>query len=103
MELLADRDREEARNILDSIMLAELSPKRLQILQEATPRLTRAGVIWNPATPLYVVDGPPLFTHRATFLKLATAARLPVISGERQYTDEGRRWFITSSISARRR
>jgi putative ABC transport system substrate-binding protein len=117
-----------------SIMLAELSPKRLQILKEAIPGLTRVGVVWNPATPwhakavenlnamaaalaidlsfasvrtpedigpavavvrrahaqaLYVVDGPPLFTHRAGFLKLATAARLPVISGERQYTDEG--------------
>ena len=117
-----------------SIMLAELSGKRLQLLREAMPRLTRVGVIWNPATPwhakavenlkataaslgmdlsfatvrtpeeigpavstvsrahpqaLYVVDGPPLFTHRATFLELATTARLPVISSERQYTDEG--------------
>lgn len=117
-----------------SIMLAELSAKRLQLLKEAIPRLTRVGVIWNPATPwhakavenlkavapalaielsfasvrtpeeigpavaavnrahpqaLYVVDGPPLFTHRTTFLKLATTARLAVISGERQYTDEG--------------
>jgi putative tryptophan/tyrosine transport system substrate-binding protein len=117
-----------------SIMLAELSAKRLQLLKEALPKLTRAGVMWNPATPwhpravenlkamasslaielsfasvrtpeeigpavttisranaqaLYVVDGPPLFTHRATFLKLTAASRLPVISGERQYTDEG--------------
>ena len=117
-----------------SIMLAELSVKRLQLLKEAIPRLTRVGVVWNPATPwhakavenlkamaaslaielsfasvrtpeeigpavaavrrahaqaLYVVDGPPLFTHRATFLKLASTARLAVISGERQYTDEG--------------
>jgi putative ABC transport system substrate-binding protein len=117
-----------------SIMLAELSVKRLQLLKEAIPRLTRVGVVWNPATPwharavenlktvasslgidlsfvsvrtpeeigpavaavnrahaqaLYVVDGPPLFTHRTTFLKLATTARLAVISGERQYTDEG--------------
>jgi putative tryptophan/tyrosine transport system substrate-binding protein len=117
-----------------SIMLAELSVKRLQLLKEAIPKLTRVGVVWNPATPwhtkavenlkataaslgidlsfvsvrtpeeigpavaavsrahaqaLYVVDGPPLFTHRTTFLKLATTARLAVISGERQYTDEG--------------
>jgi putative tryptophan/tyrosine transport system substrate-binding protein len=117
-----------------SIMLAELSVKRLQLLKEAIPRLTRVGVVWNPATPwhakavenlkataaslgidlsfvsvrtpeeispavaavsrahaqaLYVVDGPPLFNHRTTFLKLATTARLAVISGERQYTDEG--------------
>ena len=117
-----------------SIILAELSAKRLQLLKEAIPRLTRVGVVWNPATPwhakavenlkamaaslaidlsfatvrtpeeiapavttvsrahaqaLYVVDGPPLFTHRTTFLKLATTARLAVISGERQYTEEG--------------
>jgi len=41
------------------------------------------------AQAVYVVDGPPLFAHRAAFLKLTTAARLPVISGERQYTDDG--------------
>ena len=117
-----------------SIMLAELSAKRLQLLKEAIPRLTRVAAVWNPSTPwhakavenlkamapalaielsfasvrtpeeidpavaaanrahaqaLFVVDGPPLFTHRTTFLKLAAKARLPVISGERQYTDEG--------------
>ena len=34
-----------------SIMLAELSATRLQLLKEATPKLTRVGVVWNPATP----------------------------------------------------
>jgi putative ABC transport system substrate-binding protein len=34
-----------------SIMLAELSAKRLQVLKEAIPRLTRVAVLWNPATP----------------------------------------------------
>ena len=117
-----------------SIMLAELSVKRLQLLKETIPTLTRVGVLWNPATPwhaeavenlkgaartlgvelsfatvrapeeispavgavrrgqaqaVFVVDGPPLFTHRTPFLRLASQARLPVISGERQYTDEG--------------
>ena len=117
-----------------SIMLAELSVKRLQLLKEAIPTLTRVGVVWNPATPwhakavenlkgaarslaielsfasvrapeeigpalgavsrahaqaVYVVDGPPIFTHRTTFLRLASQAQLPVVSGERQYTDEG--------------
>jgi len=117
-----------------SIMLAELGVKRLQLLKETIPMLTRAGVVWNPATPwharavenlkgaartlgvelnfatvrapdeigpavgvisrahaqaVFVVDGPPLFTHRPAFLRLASQARLPVISGERQYTDEG--------------
>jgi putative tryptophan/tyrosine transport system substrate-binding protein len=115
-------------------MLAELSAKRLQILKQAIPTLSRVGVVRNPATPwhakavenlngaarslsielsvesvhtpeeispavgaisrqhvqaLYVVDGPPIFTNRTAFLKLASQARLPVISGERQYTDEG--------------
>lgn len=117
-----------------SIMLAELSVKRLQLLKETIPSLVRVGVLWNPATPwhatavenlkrasralavelsfatvrapeeiapamgavsrasaqaVFVVDGPPIFNHRATFLRLAAQARLPVISSERQYTDEG--------------
>jgi len=117
-----------------SIMLAELSAKRLQLLKEAMPSLSRVVVLWNPPTAyhakavedlkaaapslaielslvsartpeeigpafeavtraraqaLYVIDCPPFFTHRATLLGLAAKARLPVISGERPYTDEG--------------
>ena len=34
-----------------SIMLTELSAKRLQLLKEAIPRLTRVAVLWNPDTP----------------------------------------------------
>jgi putative ABC transport system substrate-binding protein len=34
-----------------SFMTTELSPKRLQLLKEAIPRLTRVAVLWNPATP----------------------------------------------------
>jgi len=34
-----------------SIMLAELGVKRLQLLKETIPMLTRVGVVWNPATP----------------------------------------------------
>ena len=34
-----------------SNMQAELSAKRLQLLKEAIPRLTRVAVLWNPATP----------------------------------------------------
>jgi len=33
-----------------SIMLAELSAKRLQLLKEAMPSLTRVVVLWNPPT-----------------------------------------------------
>jgi hypothetical protein len=32
---------------------------------------------------------PPCFTHRTTLLRLAAKARLPVISGERRYVDDG--------------
>jgi putative ABC transport system substrate-binding protein len=35
-----------------STMTTELSAKRLQLLKETMPRLTRVGVLWNPATPL---------------------------------------------------
>jgi putative ABC transport system substrate-binding protein len=34
-----------------SFMSAELGPKRLQLLKEAVPRLTRVAVLWNPDTP----------------------------------------------------
>ncbi|HTS53400.1 MAG TPA: ABC transporter substrate-binding protein [Burkholderiales bacterium] len=36
-----------------SIMMAELSGKRLQLLKEAIPRLTRVSVLWNPDTPFH--------------------------------------------------
>ena len=117
-----------------SIMLAELSAKRLQLLKESIPKLHRVVVLWNPATPyqvkavedlravapslaielsfvevrtaeqldtafsginrvhaqaLYVLDAPLFFAHRATLLKLASKARLPVISGEKPFADAG--------------
>ncbi len=117
-----------------SIMLAELSAKRLQLLKEAIPRITRIAVLWNPATPyhqkavgdlkavavslaielsfvgvgtpeefdpafsavsrahaqaLYVLDAPLFFTHRTMLLKLASKARLPVISGENPFSAAG--------------
>jgi putative ABC transport system substrate-binding protein len=34
-----------------SMMIPELSAKRLQLLKEAIPRLTRVAVLWNPGTP----------------------------------------------------
>jgi putative ABC transport system substrate-binding protein len=36
-----------------SLMLAELSAKRLQLLKETIPRLTRVAVLWNPDTPYH--------------------------------------------------
>ena len=34
-------------------MMAELSAKRLQLLKQAIPRLTRVAVLWNPDTPFH--------------------------------------------------
>jgi putative ABC transport system substrate-binding protein len=41
-----------------SLMVADLSAKRLQLLKETIPRLTRVAVLWNPATPYHpkVID-----------------------------------------------
>ena len=36
-----------------SMMMAELSAKRLQLLKEAIPLLTRVAVLWNPSTPYH--------------------------------------------------
>jgi putative ABC transport system substrate-binding protein len=117
-----------------SIMLDELSAKRLQLLKEAIPRLARVAVLWNPATPfhpkaiedlkgaapslsmelsfvgvrtpeeigpafsamtrahaqaLYVLGDAFFNSHGTTLLKLATKARLPVISVSRQFVDAG--------------
>ena len=36
-----------------SIMLAQLSAKRLQLLKEAIPRIARVAVLWNPDTPYH--------------------------------------------------
>jgi ABC-type uncharacterized transport system substrate-binding protein len=41
------------------------------------------------AQALYVLDAPLFFTHRTTLLKLASRARLPAISGAKEFTDEG--------------
>ena len=34
-----------------SVMVTDLAAKRLQLLKEAIPTLTRVAVLWNPATP----------------------------------------------------
>jgi ABC-type uncharacterized transport system substrate-binding protein len=36
-----------------SLMTTDLTAKRLQLLKEAIPRLTRVAVLWNPATPYH--------------------------------------------------
>jgi putative ABC transport system substrate-binding protein len=36
-----------------SLMMAELNTKRLQLLKDTIPRLTRVAVLWNPDTPYH--------------------------------------------------
>jgi putative ABC transport system substrate-binding protein len=117
-----------------SIMMTDLSAKRLQLLKEAIPRVARVAVLWNPDTPphtkamqelkaaapslsidlnfvnartpeeiraafsaisraraqvLYVMDDSLYFAKRTTILKLASKARLPTVSGNREFADEG--------------
>ena len=36
-----------------SLMMADLSAKRLQILKETMPRIVRVAVLWNPDTPFH--------------------------------------------------
>ncbi len=37
-----------------SLMTADLSTKRLQLLKDTIPRLTRVAAIWNPDTPFHI-------------------------------------------------
>jgi len=45
-------------------MLAETSVKRLQLLKEAVPKVSRVGVLWDPGTPF----------HTAMLKEIAAAA-----------------------------
>jgi putative ABC transport system substrate-binding protein len=47
-----------------SVLLAETSVKRLQLLKEAVPRVSRVAVLWDPATPF----------HRAMLKEIDAAA-----------------------------
>ena len=50
----------------NSIMLAEMSVKRLQLLKEAVPKVSRVAVLWDPAAPF----------HRAMLKEIDAAAPL---------------------------
>jgi putative ABC transport system substrate-binding protein len=44
-----------------AVMSPELAVKRLELLKEAVPRLSRAAVVWNPANPFH----PPILKELA--------------------------------------
>lgn len=48
----------------NSVMLAETSVKRLQLLKEAVPKVARVAVLWDPGTPF----------HKAMLKEIAAAA-----------------------------
>jgi putative ABC transport system substrate-binding protein len=39
---------------------SDLGGKRVELLKELIPRLSRIGVLWNPATPAKMPDGPQM-------------------------------------------
>ncbi|MGQ0579774.1 MAG: ABC transporter substrate-binding protein [Betaproteobacteria bacterium] len=57
-----------------SLMTLELTAKRLQLLKEAIPRLTRVAVLWNPDTPFHTTAlkelkaAAPLLSMQLTFV-----------------------------------
>src|SRR2546428_6611971 len=77
-----------------TIMLAEMSAKRLQLLKEAVPRISRVAVLWNPANPL----------HRALLKEIEAAApslRLqPIVVAVRSRDDFGNAFAEIRSVRA---
>jgi len=57
-----------------SLMTADLSDKRLQLLKEVLPRLSRVAVLWNPGTPFHATavqdlkDAAPALSTELTFV-----------------------------------
>ena len=77
-----------------TIMLAEMSAKRLQLLKEAVPSISRVAVLWNPANPL----------HRALLKEIEAAApslRLqPIVVAVRSRDDFGNAFAEIASVRA---
>ena len=67
-----------------SMQLTFVSVQRPEEIGPAFSTINRAH-----AQALYVLDDPFFLTHRMTLLKLASNARLPVISGFREFADAG--------------
>ena len=77
-----------------TIMLAEMSAKRPQLLKEAVPNVSRVAVLWNPANPL----------HRALLKEIEAAApslRLqPIVVAVRSRDDFGNAFAEIASVRA---
>src|SRR5439155_17542984 len=77
-----------------TIMLAEMSAKRLQLLKEAVPNVSRVAVLWNPANPL----------HRALLKEIEAAApslRLqPIVVAVRSRDHFGNAFAEIASVRA---
>jgi putative ABC transport system substrate-binding protein len=69
-----------------STMTTDLTAKRVQLLKETVPRLTRLGVLWNPTNPpspfqVTVIENlKAAATSLGIELKMATAATVPQFS-----------------------
>jgi putative tryptophan/tyrosine transport system substrate-binding protein len=65
-----------------SLMMADLSPKHLQLLKDSIPTLRRIAVLWNPSTPFHLTAVQGLkeaangLSLQATFIKVSTAQQL---------------------------
>ena len=77
---------EELKAVAPSLAI-ELSFVSVRTPEEIGPAFS--AVSRAHAQALYVLDAPLFFTHRTTLLRLASKARLPVISGEKDFADEG--------------
>jgi putative ABC transport system substrate-binding protein len=53
---------------------ADLGGKRLELLKELIPRLSRVGLLWNPATPAKTPHGPQMNSVAQAGLELTEAA-----------------------------
>jgi putative ABC transport system substrate-binding protein len=78
-----------------STMVVDLSAKRLQLLKEAIPRLTRVAVLGNPATPYYskavedLKDAVPSLSIALNFVTARTPEELgPAFSAASRAHDQ---------------
>jgi putative ABC transport system substrate-binding protein len=94
-----------------TVMLSDLSSKRLEILKETLPKMTRVAVLWNSTDRqaaigfdetaaaakafslrhegLSVILSPLITLHSKRIVELAAKNRLPGIYATRQFAEEG--------------